>query len=245
MSPLASRAQFALFALLMLAGATCLAEPAVHIQSSGACTYNTIVMPGEMSPSTNGKVEEPRAKEPRILMAPQQPCEVGNHGHMALNDLEAAQLRIIEWEHRLQVSVSKLAFEYRLGEHTVSLWADISNDSAYDAHELRSESFRAFQAHPKTPLKMKPQIYRKPTDPDVIFGNRDGAPLPGSAHVILLLAGAKELIQWSDGVPDDYCLYDVSTRAQDQISTDTLAQGPAFLGVKPWCIAIKVSPSLT
>lgn len=216
MSPFALRAQFALFALLMLTGATCLAETSVHIHSSGACTYNTIVMPGETSPNSNGKVEEPRAKELHVLMAPRQPCEAGAQGHMALNDLEAAQLHIMEWEHRLQVSVSKLAFDYRLGEHAVSLWADISNDSAYDALELRSESFRAAQVHPKTPLKMKPQIYRKPTDPDVIFGNRDGAPLPGSTHVILLLASAKELLQWSDGIPDDYCLYDVSTRAQDQ-----------------------------
>lgn len=214
-SPL-PRAHFFLFAFVMLAAGTCRAETSVQIRSNGACTYNTIVMPGETSSSSNGKVEELRVKELHVLAAPPQPCEVSNHGHMALNALEAAQLRIMEWEHRLQVSVSKLAFDYRLGEHTASLWAEISNDSPYDAYEVRSENFGTIQVDPKTPLKMKPQVYRKPTDPDVVFGNKDGAPLPGSAHVILLLASAKELLQWADGVPDNYCLYDVSTRAQDQ-----------------------------
>jgi hypothetical protein len=216
MNLLLPRTQFVFFALLMSTGATCLAETSVHIHSNGACTYNTIVMPGDTSSSSNGKVEELRVKEPRVLAAPQQPCEVNNHGHMALNALEIAQLRIMEWEHRLQVSVSKLTLGYRLGEHTASLWAEISNDSPYDAHDMRSERFGAIQARMKAPLKMDSQVFRKPTDPDVIFSGRDGAPLPGSSHVILLLASAKELLQWADNVPDDYCLYDVSTRAQDQ-----------------------------
>lgn len=200
---------------LLIYGGTCASQTIVHVQSTGPCATNTIIMPAG-SPVSRLKVE----KDADIPAAgasttgPVQPCLPVERDHVKLNALEAAQLRILEWEHRPKVTYVRSVLAYRLGETTASLWGEISNDSPYDASELRSNDFQAKPTVPK-PARRPPQVFRKPSDPDVVFIDARGAPLPGSTHVLLELADANALRKLGSDIPGDYCLYDVSSRADD------------------------------
>lgn len=189
-------------------------QTSVQLNSQGGCSTNTVIMqpitstgaPGKQPNSNNLATD--RSSVPSGSEAA-QPCYNFSFSH-TLNALDRAQLRVVEWEHRLQVSASRLFLDYRLGEQTASLWVDLSNDSPYDAYEVRSDKFggvKRTKGH---------QVFRKPSDPEVIFIESKGAPLPGKSHVILQMADAKALRLWESNVTDDYCLYDVSTRARDE-----------------------------
>lgn len=181
--------------------------PNVGQAAVGTCNQNSVTFQ-TTNPVGSGR---PGVANPAIK-AVGLPCVFVQINH-ALNALEHAQLQLLIAEHPPRVSAGPTSFRVRLGERAASIWIDVRNDSSYDIHDVLIEQARDAK---KTRYRIaKEQTYLTTKLPDAVVTTKNLI-LSGGESATLLAASPSYIAQALAGVPEDWCLYDISERASDR-----------------------------
>jgi hypothetical protein len=197
----------ALAAMMLFPAASNASEtPSVGQAAVGTCNQNSVTYQ-TVNPVASGR---PGGANP-TLKAAGLPCVVVQISH-ELNALEHAQLQLLIAEHPTRVSAGPASVGVRLGERAASIWIDVRNDSSYDIHNVWIEQAR--DAHKTRYRVAKDQTYRTAKLPDAVVTTRNLI-LSGGESATLLAANPLYIAKALTGVPEDWCLYDISSRASD------------------------------
>lgn len=173
-----------------------LSETTVKQNTQGNCSPTTVTSPG----STTAPITVVDCRSIIISKSDKR-----------LNQLEQAQYRLLLAKNTVRLSAEAFFFAKPLVEPSTSLWASVKNPSEFDVENL--EITPRFSLEKKS-QGAKTQAYISDMFPDSVSRSKNVL-LFGRTQLALKAADSNQLKSLLPDPKSDWCLYDISERAED------------------------------
>lgn len=127
-----------------------------------------------------------------------------------LNKLEEAQYQLLLAKNKAEISAKKLSFKQQMNESFYSLWLELKNSSEIEVSNLKV----SLLSSQNTTSNSSAQTYMSDELPDSII-NSPNLTLDNNTRLLLKVATSAQLKSFTPLPTNDWCLYDVSERAND------------------------------